>query len=107
IAGNRQEVNFGMSVDTKSLNDVVVVGYGTQNKSSITGSVASVPMKSIAAQPLTSLDQAMAGQIAGVSVSQTKGAPGGGVSVRVRGTGSIGAGNEPLYVIDGFPVSSG
>jgi TonB-linked SusC/RagA family outer membrane protein len=104
-AGGRAEINFGMTVDTKSLNDVVVVGYGTQNKSSITGSVASVPMKSIANQPLTSLDQAMAGQIAGVSVSQSKGAPGGGVSVRVRGTGSIGAGNEPLYVIDGFPVS--
>ncbi|RAK02292.1 TonB-linked SusC/RagA family outer membrane protein [Larkinella arboricola] len=104
--GNRQEINFGMVVDTKTLNDVVVVGYGTQAKSSITGSVASVPMKSISNQPLSSLDQAMAGQIAGVNVAQTKGAPGGGVSVRVRGTGSIGAGNEPLYVIDGFPVGS-
>ncbi len=103
--GNRQEINFGMSVDTKSLNDVVVVGYGTQNKSSITGSVASLPMKAIENQPITSLDQALGGQIAGVNVAQTKGAPGGGVSVRVRGTGSIGAGNEPLYVIDGFPVS--
>jgi TonB-linked SusC/RagA family outer membrane protein len=104
--GNRQEINFMMSVDTKSLNDVVVVGYGTQAKSSITGSVASLPIKSIANQPVTSLDQALGGQIAGVNVAQTKGAPGGGVSVRVRGTGSIGAGNEPLYVIDGFPVSA-
>jgi TonB-linked SusC/RagA family outer membrane protein len=103
--GNRQEINIVMTVDTKSLNDVVVVGYGTQNKSSITGSVASLSMKTVSNQPLTSLDQALGGQIAGVNVAQTKGAPGGGVSVRVRGTGSIGAGNEPLYVIDGFPVS--
>jgi TonB-linked SusC/RagA family outer membrane protein len=106
VVGNSGEINFGMTVDTKSLNDVVVVGYGTQNKSSITGSVASLPMKNVASQPLTSLDQALGGQIAGVNVAQTKGAPGGGVSVRVRGTGSIGAGNEPLYVIDGFPVSN-
>lgn len=106
VVGSKHELNFGMTVDTKALNDVVVVGYGTQNKSSITGSVASLPMKNVANQPLTSLDQAMGGQIAGVNVAQTKGAPGGGVSVRVRGTGSIGAGNEPLYVIDGFPVSA-
>ncbi|QRR01281.1 TonB-dependent receptor [Dyadobacter sandarakinus] len=104
--GNRQEITFAMAVDTKSLNDVVVVGYGTQTKSSITGSVGSLPMKNVASQPITSLDQALGGQIAGVNVAQTKGAPGGGVSVRVRGTGSIGAGNEPLYVIDGFPVSA-
>jgi len=106
VVGSRAELNFGMTVDTKALNDVVVVGYGTQKQSSITGSVASLPMKNVASQPLTSLDQALGGQIAGVNVAQTKGAPGGGVSVRVRGTGSIGAGNEPLYVIDGFPVSS-
>lgn len=105
--GNRLEVNIAMAVDTKALNDVVVIGYGTQKQSSITGSVASLPMKNVANQPLTSLDQALGGQIAGVNVAQTKGAPGGGVSVRVRGTGSIGAGNEPLYVIDGFPVSDG
>jgi TonB-linked SusC/RagA family outer membrane protein len=104
--GNKSILDVRLKVDTKALDDVVVVGYGTQNKSSITGSVASLPMKNVGNQPISSLDQAMAGQVAGVSVAQTKGGPGGGVSVRVRGTGSIGAGNEPLYVIDGFPVSN-
>ncbi len=101
---NRSTLNVSLSNDAKSLSDVVVVGYGTQRKRDITGSVGSVSAKQIEDLPVTGLDQALAGQISGVQVSQTTGAPGGGVTIRVRGTGSIGAGNEPLYVIDGFPV---
>lgn len=101
---NKATLNVSMTGDAKALSDVVVVGYGTQRKRDITGSVGSVSAKQIEDLPVTGFDQALAGQISGVQVSQTTGAPGGGVTIRVRGTGSIGAGNEPLYVIDGFPV---
>lgn len=101
---SRSTLNVSLANDAKALSDVVVVGYGTQRKRDITGSVGSVSAKQIEDLPVTGLDQALAGQISGVQVSQTTGAPGGGVTIRVRGTGSIGAGNEPLYVIDGFPV---
>jgi TonB-linked SusC/RagA family outer membrane protein len=97
-------INVIISEDVKGLKELVVVGYGTQQRGTITGAIASVSTRSIENQPLTGLDQAMAGQVAGVRVAQTTGTPGGGATVRVRGTGSIGAGNEPLYVIDGFPV---
>jgi len=89
------------------LQQVVVVGYGTQQRSNITGAVATVSSKSIENQSLASFDRAIAGQVAGVNVAQRIGTPGGGVSIRVRGSGSISAGNEPLYVIDGIPVEGG
>ncbi|MBC9911549.1 TonB-dependent receptor [Chitinophaga varians] len=85
------------------LNDVVVVGYGTQKKSDLTGAIASVSGP-LLKQPVSSFDQALKGAIPGVQVTQTSGQPGGGVSIRVRGGSSIQGGNEPLYVIDGFPI---
>ena len=87
-----------------SLDEVVLVGYGSFSKKNITGSISTISGKSIASQTVSSVDQAIAGQAAGVYVSHLTGTPGGGASIRVRGTGSITAGNEPLYVIDGFPV---
>ena len=86
------------------LEEVVVVGYGSMKRSNITGSVASVRMSELATTPVSSIDQAMAGKIAGVQISQASGTPGGGIKINIRGSGSIGAGNDPLYVIDGFPV---
>ncbi|QNF33203.1 TonB-dependent receptor [Adhaeribacter swui] len=97
-------INVTLTEDTQSLKEVVVVGYGTQQRGDITSAVATVSTKSIENQPLAGLDQAIAGQAAGVQAAQRSGTPGGGVTVRVRGTGSIGAGNEPLYVVDGFPI---
>ncbi|MEO6187206.1 MAG: TonB-dependent receptor [Ginsengibacter sp.] len=94
-----------MEIEATIGDEVVVVGYGTQKKMNVTGAVGSISTKDFENQPISGLDQAMKGQVAGVQVSQTTGTPGGGLTVRVRGTGSIGAGNEPLYVIDGFPVS--
>ncbi|MFD1818051.1 TonB-linked outer membrane protein, SusC/RagA family [Pseudarcicella hirudinis] len=85
------------------LDEVVVIGYGTQKRSDITGSVASVPIE-IKSQPVSSVERLLQGAIAGVQVTQSTGQPGGGVSVQVRGSGSITAGTQPLYVIDGFPV---
>ncbi|MDR0791742.1 MAG: TonB-dependent receptor [Chitinophagaceae bacterium] len=88
------------------LDQIVVVGYGTQRKQDLTGSVGVVSMKTIANQPIASANEALAGQIPGVQVNLTNGIPGGGPQVQVRGVGSIGAGSNPLYVVDGFPLTS-
>lgn len=87
------------------LNQVVVVGYGTQKRKDITGSVASVPALALK-QPIPSLDRALQGSVSGIQVTQATGQPGAGVTVQVRGVNSINAVAEPLYVIDGFPTSN-
>ena len=92
-----------LAEETVGIEEVVAIGYGTMRKSDLTGSVASINQNNIMNMPNTTIDQKLAGQVAGVQVSQPTGIPGGGISVRVRGTGSVGAGNEPLYVVDGFP----
>ncbi len=90
---------------TNNLNELVVVGYGQQRRSDITGSVASVPLE-VRSQPVASVERLLQGTIPGVVVTQTSGQPGGGVSVQVRGNNSINAGSDPLYVIDGFPINN-
>ena len=102
VSGN--EVSITMQKTAKSLDEVIVVGYGTQKKRDITGAVATFNTENLDERPVARVDQAMVGQMAGVRVKQTSGLPGRGFSVQVRGTGSIGANNEPLYVIDGFPL---
>ncbi|MFK7981563.1 MAG: SusC/RagA family TonB-linked outer membrane protein [Saprospiraceae bacterium] len=92
-----------LETDAKQLEEVVVVGYGTQKRSDLTGALSSVGEKEIKALPATGLDQALQGRAAGVQVTQNSGAPGGGVSIRIRGIGST-LSAEPLYVIDGIPV---
>ncbi|MDP4151077.1 MAG: TonB-dependent receptor [Bacteroidota bacterium] len=88
----------------KSLEDVVVIGYGTQRRKDVTSAVATFDTKSIQEKPITRIDQAMIGQMPGVQVRQQTGMPGSGFTIVIRGTGSITAGTEPLYVIDGFPL---
>ena len=104
------ESNFNLEVvlveEENSLDEFVVVGYGTVKKKDITGAVSAIESEELKDQPVVSIDQAIAGRMAGVVVSQATGAPGGGASVRIRGAGSLSAGNEPLYVIDGFPVTN-
>ena len=85
------------------LNDVVVVGYGTQRRQDLTGSVASITAAQVAEVPIARAEQILQGRVSGVQVTQTNSEPGGGVSIRIRGTNSINSGNEPLFVIDGFP----
>ena len=85
------------------LQEIVVVGYGTQKRRDLTGAVASVSSE-VLQQPISSLERALQGAVAGVQVTQTSGQPGGGASIRIRGGSSIQGGNEPLYVIDGFPI---
>ncbi len=94
-----------LSVDNKALEEIVVVGYGTVKKSDLTGSVSQVKAKELNSYPSTNVLQALSGRSAGVQVVQNTGAPGAPVSVRVRGTNSIQGSNEPLYVVDGFPLS--
>jgi TonB-dependent starch-binding outer membrane protein SusC len=85
------------------LNEVVVIGYGTQTRGDLTGSIASI-QSDLLKQPISSVDKALQGAATGVQVTPTSGQPGGGVSIRIRGGSSITGGNEPLYVIDGYPI---
>ncbi|PKP54034.1 MAG: TonB-dependent receptor [Bacteroidetes bacterium HGW-Bacteroidetes-1] len=91
--------------DVKTLNEVVVIGYGTQKKKDLTTSVAVVDEKAMKDRPLISAAEGLQGKAAGVQVVQPSGKPGSGLSVRVRGATSVLAGNEPLYVVDGFPTT--
>ena len=106
--GTDSQVAIALNTDTKQLNEVVVTGYGAQQeRRDITGSIASVKSTDFKDQPILGVDQALQGRAAGVQVSQNSGTPGGSISVRVRGAASIGASNEPLYVVDGLPVITG
>ncbi|MDG1394683.1 MAG: TonB-dependent receptor [Flavobacteriaceae bacterium] len=99
-------VSVNLQVDTDQLDEVVVVGYGTVLKKDITGSLSSVTVKEEVANQSTSVDQLLQGRAAGVQVIQNGGAPGSGISVKIRGTNSLRGNNEPLYVIDGVIISS-
>lgn len=98
------ELNIDLAEDSKVLDEVVVVGYGAMKRSDLTGAVSSINEEAIKQGVNTSIEQAMQGRIAGVQVTQNSGAPGGGISVQIRGINSLN-GNEPLYVIDGVAVS--
>lgn len=103
---NRNVVNTVMKVSVSDLDEVVVVGYGTVRKSDLTGSVATVSEKDIKSTPVVDFGRALQGRSPGVLVTQNSGSPGAPATIRVRGTGSVNAGNDPLYVIDGFPTGS-
>ncbi len=104
--GNRSQLSVTMKDDVKSLDAVVVVGYGTQQRKDITGAISSVSAAQIEKVPITTIDQALQGRSPGVQVTNNDGSPGGGVSVQIRGTGTFGD-NSPLYVVDGYPISGG
>ena len=104
VVGTQSQITVSLRGDTKSLEELVVVGYGTVKKSDLTGSVAQVKSDEINSFPSANPLQALSGRAAGVQVTQNTGAPGGGISVRIRGTNSIQGSNEPLYVVDGFPI---
>ncbi|WP_255502205.1 TonB-dependent receptor [Algoriphagus sp. AK58] len=106
VVGTSSILDVRLAVEENNLQEFVVIGYGTIQKKDITGSVSAINSDKIRDQQVPSLDLAMAGQMAGVVVTQSTGAPGGGASVRIRGAGSLSAGNEPLYVVDGFPVTN-
>ena len=100
-------VNVTLQVDAKVLDEVVVIGYGTVSRKDLTGSVVSVKSDELLKVPTSDISQALAGRVAGVQVTQSEGAPGSSISIRVRGGISITQSNEPLYIIDGFPSEDG
>jgi len=103
--GNRSVIDVQLKPDVKNLSEVVVVGYGTQQKKDLTGSVTQVSSKDIQNVPVQSFEQAIQGRATGVQVENTSGKAGGAIKIRVRGSASVSAGNQPLYVVDGFPIT--
>ncbi|MDO6810468.1 TonB-dependent receptor [Zobellia galactanivorans] len=106
VVNGNSSINISMKEDAASLEEVVIVGYGTQNKRAVTSAIATVSAEDLGENSSDSFTRSLSGKVAGVQVQQINGAPGGALKVRVRGTGSLTAGNDPLYVIDGFPVEN-
>ncbi|MFT2008288.1 TonB-dependent receptor [Pontibacter sp. 13R65] len=104
---NRSLINVTLDADQKMLQQVVVVGYGTQKKKDLTGSMVSLTSEQLLPTPAASFDQMMQGKVAGTQITQTTGAPGGNVNIVIRGISSITGGNQPLYVIDGYAIGAG
>ena len=100
------EVTIVMEQDAIGIEEVVAVGYGSQSRKKISAAITSVSAEDIKGMAATGIDKAIQGKAAGVSVTNNTGEPGGGVTIRVRGTTSIGSGNDPLYVIDGIPLEN-
>jgi TonB-linked SusC/RagA family outer membrane protein len=101
----QKSIDVTLTVDNKTLNEVVVVGYGSQNKKEITGAVQTIAYKDLKDLPVTQIGQKLQGQLAGVQINQTTGKPGTGMNIRIRGQLSVSAGSDPLYVVDGFPIT--
>jgi TonB-linked SusC/RagA family outer membrane protein len=104
VAVTGGEISVSLEVSTTNLNEVFVVGYGTKIKRDITGSVTKVGAKELNNTPVTSFESALQGRAAGVQITQQNGKLGQGINIRIRGSASVSAGNEPLYVVDGIPL---
>lgn len=104
--GDKSVIDLQMEEDVKQLKELVVVGYGTVEKSDLTGSVVSIKPDEMTAGANLTLEQMMQGRAAGVNIKSKSGEPGGAISIKIRGASSITAGNEPLYVIDGIPFDN-
>ncbi len=104
--GNNAIIKIQLEIETSEMTDVVVVGYGTQKKIASTGSIASVKAADITQTPVTNVAQGLAARVSGVQITQNNAAPGGNISVRIRGTNSINGSSEPLYIVDGIQVTN-
>ena len=102
--GNENTINVTLEANSQSLDEIVIVGYGTKRRADLTGSVSSLDDDVFVDQATTSIEQGIQGRLAGVQVIQSSGQPGAGMSIKVRGTSSFSGGTDPLYVIDGFPI---
>lgn len=105
--GDKTEFIITLEEETVGLDEVVAIGYGTQKKKDLTGSISRVSGDDIMQASVSSFDKMLQGKVAGVQITQTTGAPGGNVNVLVRGISSITGGNQPLYVVDGYPIGAG
>ena len=106
VINGRTTINISLSPDIQSLSEVVVIGYGTVEKSDLSGSVASVEGQDLQMTPANTFVQSLQGRAPGVNVPAASNAPGGGIRVRIRGSNSINASSDPLYVVDGFPIDN-
>ena len=106
LVKNQTTINILLITDAVGLEEVVIVGYGSQSRKNITSAITSVTADDIKNMASTGIDKAIQGKAAGVLVTNNTGEPGGGVNIRIRGTTSIGSGNDPLYVIDGVPLAN-
>ncbi|MEQ9440119.1 MAG: TonB-dependent receptor [Cyclobacteriaceae bacterium] len=104
--GNQSNFTIALEANSQSLSEVVVIGYGTESRANITTSIAKVDEKSIENRPVVSFEESLIGKLPGVNISQNNGAPGSGMSMNIRGIGTITGGTEPLFVIDGLPLST-
>lgn len=104
--GNQTSLDVQLAVDTKALEEVIVVGYGTQRRRDITSAISTIDMKDIGEVPKSNVTRMIQGQAPGVIIKQKSGTPGQQFDIKVRGISSLGAGSDPLYVIDGFPVGT-
>jgi TonB-linked SusC/RagA family outer membrane protein len=102
--GSRTKIDIVLATDAKALDEVVIVAYGTQSKRNVTGAVQTINADELKDQPVGQITQKLQGKLAGVQITQNTGIPGQGMTVRVRGSASISAGSDPLYVVDGFPL---
>jgi len=105
--GNQTVFNFTLLEDVTGLSEIVVIGYGTQKKSVTTGAISGVTSKQFEDQPVTRLEAILQGRTSGLTIAQSDGQPGSGATVRVRGITTFGAGNDPLWVVDGVVVDNG
>lgn len=105
--GNQSEINVAITASATTLNETIVIGYGTLKKSDLTGAVGSVREAQLKERPSTSLNQALSGRMAGVQVNTNSGRPGGRANIRIRGFSSINSSNNPLYVVDGVMLPQG
>ena len=102
----KSTINVKLEDETTNLEDLVVIGYGSVRRKDLTGSVATVNSEALAAVPVASVTEALTGKMAGVQITTTEGSPDADVKIRVRGGGSITQSNDPLLIVDGFPVES-
>lgn len=105
VVGGQTTYNISLSLSTSDLSEVVVVGYGSQIKKEVTGAIQSIGGEQLRDMPVSTIAQKLQGRLAGVQINQTTGQPGRGMQVRIRGQLSVSGGSEPLYVVDGFPIT--
>ncbi|MEP4136688.1 MAG: carboxypeptidase-like regulatory domain-containing protein, partial [Cyclobacteriaceae bacterium] len=104
--GNNSVIEVTLAVDIQALEEVVVVGYGTQKKSDLTGSVVSISGDALKKVPVSTVAESLTGRLAGVQITSTEGSPDAEINIRVRGGSSLTQNSNPLYIVDGFPVST-
>jgi len=106
LLNDQTSIQIALEIDNQGLDEVVVIGYGTQKKGNLTGSIASVNAEQLEERPVARVEQALQGQMAGVTVRSTSGSPGSDITINVRGVASINGVSTPLYVVDGVPIDN-